>query len=72
MLHKQIITAYTANTKHVNSLCGNYVEFSNTKPGNICHNKYALKLTALGYLSVYLVMLQLERLQSYQREIQIS
>jgi hypothetical protein len=37
--YTQSLFILTANTKHVNSLCGKYVEFFYAKPGGLCHNQ---------------------------------
>jgi hypothetical protein len=40
MLHKQIITVYSDNKYNTRKFTlWNYVEFFNTKPGDIYHNK---------------------------------
>jgi hypothetical protein len=44
MLYREIIAVCSQiQTKQINTLCGQKVEFLGVKPGGICSNHYALK-----------------------------
>jgi hypothetical protein len=44
MLYSEIIAVCSQiHTKHINTLCGQDVEFLNVKPGDIYSNQWALK-----------------------------
>jgi hypothetical protein len=46
MLYKEIIAiCFEINTKHINTLCGQNVEFLNVKPGGTYSNHWALRAT---------------------------
>ena len=44
-MYREIIVIYSQmNTKHINTLCGQNVEFLNIKPGGTYSNHWALKV----------------------------
>jgi len=44
MLYREIIAVYSQiHTKHINTLCGQYVKFLNVKPGGTYSDHRALK-----------------------------
>jgi hypothetical protein len=43
MLYSEIIAVYQIHTKHINTLCGQNVEFVNVNPEGICSNHWALE-----------------------------
>ena len=44
MLYREIIVVYSQiHTKHINTLCGQYVKLLNVKPGGTYSNQWALK-----------------------------
>jgi hypothetical protein len=44
MLYREIIAVCSEiHTKHVNTLCGQNVEFVNVKPGGTCSNHWAVE-----------------------------
>jgi hypothetical protein len=45
MLYREIIAVCAEiHTKHINTLCGQHVEFVNVKPGGTYSNRWALKV----------------------------
>jgi hypothetical protein len=45
MLYREIIVVYSQiHTKHINTLCGQYVKLLNVKPGGTYSNQWALRL----------------------------
>jgi hypothetical protein len=46
MLHREIIAVCSQiHTKHINTLCGQNVEFVNVKPGGMYSNHWAVNVT---------------------------
>jgi hypothetical protein len=52
MLYREIIAVCSEiHTKHINTLCGQNVEFVNVKPGGTYSNHWALKGSYFGNIS---------------------